>query len=102
MNNPDMNKKKNKDRAQDSQQQSADIPKFNLADDIMADHRKTIATKRKSPNQKSQIPIQTSEIGTPINPSGQSPPAQHDEDEIIRGIVAKDIERLCRGENPDN
>lgn len=78
-----------------------DIPKFDLADDIMAEQRKTISIKRKSPSQKFQQPQQSGPIQQPLIDEQDALPLS-EEDRLIRELVAQDIERLCRGENPDN
>jgi len=80
---------------------SPDIPKFDLADDIMAEQRKTISIKRKSPTQKFQQPQQSGPIQQPPLDKQVAVPLS-EEDRLIRELVAQDIERLCRGENPDN
>jgi hypothetical protein len=83
---------------------NTDIPRFNLADDIMAEHRRLTTGRRKGP-------------GGPVAPQPQpaplsvSPPVQKPafsrygfsngfnaaSDPLIADIVAKDIELFCRG-----
>lgn len=72
------------------------VPKFDLAEEIMAEHRKIIAEKRKSPNQKIEPlrPIEKSK--EQIDTKGSSISKTTKENQIIRDIVARDIERLCR------
>lgn len=72
-----------------------DIPEFDLAEQIMARHRRQTAIKRKSPAEKTEInsvPLRTE------GPAGQKTilsPAKYDR--IIADIVARDIEKFCRG-----
>ena len=77
------------------------VPKFDLADEIMAEHRKIASVKRKSPNKiiEPLRPIDTSkgQTDTASNPISET----IEEKQAIRDIVARDIERLCRGESLD-
>jgi len=72
-----------------------EIPKFDLAEEIMAEHRKVTAIKRKSPSQKTEPQVQKSAgetAGHTILP-GQMSSRQM---QIISEIVARDIEKLCK------
>jgi len=72
-----------------------EIPKFDLAEEIMAEHRKVTAIKRKSPGQKTEPQVQKSAgetAGHTILP-GQMSSMQM---QIISEIVARDIEKLCK------
>jgi len=76
--------------------QSNDIPKFDLAGQIMAEHRKITAIRRKGPakNSKSvkkQHPAEL--IARSIKPSPIIPGPE----QVIAEIVARDIENLCMG-----
>jgi hypothetical protein len=75
-----------------------EIPRFNLADDIMAEHRKITAIRRKGPGIKWDV--ESGEVGEEQAwPAGDGPAASAVErDEIIAEIVARDIERLCRAQ----
>ena len=78
------------------------IPKFDLAEEIMAEQRKITATKRKAPGKK----IQAQKAQPQAEPVGYTtiePPAPtlSEQDRIIAEIVARDIERLCRGDTSD-
>ena len=82
-------------RSVDKQQYQ--IPKFNLAEEIMAEQRKTASNTRKAPGKKSEIPRGQS-LEQQISPAIERPlttPSQ--EDQIIKEIVAKDIEAMYRG-----
>lgn len=85
------------------------IPKFDLAEQILAQQRKLSATKRKSPacgesrpgretTQKIDTSVPQPEprltyrsASPPATPSGQQDLI------IVRDIVKRDIEKLCRG-----
>ncbi len=77
-------------------EQKVSIPQFDLAKEIMAEHRKSTAIKRKSPSQKSEakepairieefMPTSKKQINQPPEP-----------DRIIADIVARDISKLSR------
>ena len=77
----------------------AKILKFDLADEIMAEHRKVIAAKRKSPGEKSPTanckqPVESSCTGLE---NSVSQPLQAKN--IVTMIVAGDIEKLCQSCN---
>ena len=76
-----------------------EVPRFDLAEEIMAEYRKTTSTKRKSPGQRPDVQIEPTPPQTepqPISrPSPQPEPALLIPDQIIAEIVARDIERLC-------
>jgi len=74
------------------------IPRFDLAEQIMAEQRKMTAIRRKAPGQKAEAKTQSQKpepIGYTI---GQPAPMPLEQKEIITEIIARDIERLCRGE----
>jgi hypothetical protein len=66
-----------------------DIPRFDLANDIMAQQRHLTAFRRKGPSSVFRSP--SSDFGMPF--SAQSYTSRWDP--IIADIVARDIERLC-------
>lgn len=65
--------------------QASNIPKFDLADDIMAKHREITAMRRKAPGKKAEAPS----IEKTTKPLSL-------QQKIIADIVARDIEKLCR------
>jgi len=74
------------------------IPKFDLAEQILAEQRKITAIKRKAPGKKNKAPNQQSQaqsIGYTIK---QPPPILSEQEQIIAEIVARDIEKLYRGD----
>ena len=81
----------------DSEEEKAEIPRFDLAEKIMAEQRKIIAIRRKAPGKKTEaekLEPQAEPVGYPIE---QPMPEQSEQNQIIAEIVARDIERLCRG-----
>lgn len=72
-----------------------EIPTFDLAEQIMAEHRKVTAVKRKGPGKlarppKKQHPAEL--VARNVVPGAVSGPEQ-----VIAEIVARDIENLCIG-----
>lgn len=78
-------------------QETNNIPKFDLAGQIMAEHRKITSVRRKGPakNSKSVKKQHPAEIiARNVKPSEIiSGPEQ-----VIAEIVARDIENLCMGD----
>ncbi len=78
--------------------EKAEIPKFDLAEEIMAEQRKITAVKRKAPGKITEVqrsepqakPVGYTTIEQPV-------PTLPEQDQIIAEIVARDIERLCGG-----
>ena len=73
---------------------NTDIPRFDLAEDIMAEHRRLTTVRRKGPGGPE-----------PVNLGVRSSQSIHSfsegfndiRDPIIADIVTRDIERLCSG-----
>ena len=83
----------------DIAQKVNEIPKFDLAEQIMAEQRKITAIRRKAPDRKSKVPdrqprIQS--IGYTAEPLVRELP---EKDLIIGEIVARDIEKLYQGDS---
>jgi hypothetical protein len=77
------------------EQAKSDIPRFDLAEKIMAEQRRITAVRRKGPGQEE---TQEQEKTEPVGGiKKQVPPALSEEEQIIADIVARDIERLCKG-----
>jgi hypothetical protein len=85
------------------------IPTFDLAEHILAEHRRTAAQRRKAPGQMQAEPETVPEraaanacvIEPPLPPLPPSPPSAPSQDllelhRVVAEIVARDIERLCR------
>ena len=78
-----------------------EIPEFDLAEEIMAEQRRITAVKRKAPAKKIEAvspPSTTSPAGSAGLSQWPRPLAQ---EQIIAEIVARDIEKLCRGDMLD-
>ena len=76
-----------------TQQEKMEIPRFDLAEEIMAEQRKITAIRRKAPGRKFEA--QPEPVDYTIE---RSIPWQAEQDRIIAEIVARDIEELCRGD----
>ena len=75
-----------------------EIPKFDLAEQIMAEQRKITAVRRKAPGKKTKAPDPRPRIqstGCAVKP----PPTSSEKGLIIAEIVARDIEKLYRGDS---
>jgi hypothetical protein len=70
--------------------QATDIPKFDLAEEILAEQRKTTAIRRKAPGRQRE----TESTGYATK---WSKPALFEQEQIIAEIVARDIEKLRDG-----
>ncbi len=86
-----------------------EIPKFDLAEQIMAEQRKITAIRRKAPGKTKRLPSQDGAAGKKTKaPDLQSqaqltgytikppPPTLSEQEQIIAEIVARDIEIFCR------
>ena len=79
---------------------NTDIPRFDLAEDIMSEQRRLTAVRRKGPGGPAPADLTT--VSTPakkpfLSIYGFSNGFNAPSDPIIADIVTKDIERLCRG-----
>jgi len=85
-------------RAAEAERQRSKIPRFDLAEEIMAEQRKISTTRRRAPGkaieaQKAELEVESAGYAT-----WWSTPAPAYQQQIITEIVARDIERLCRGD----
>jgi hypothetical protein len=79
-------------------EETSEIPKFDLAEEIMAEQRRITAIRRKAPGPKTGAQGLKPEV-QPVDHIIEEPkPALSEQEKIIAEIVAKDIERLCRGD----
>ena len=83
---------------EDAMQETNDIPKFDLAKQIMAEHRKITAVKRKGP-AKNAKPSKKKHPAELITRNVKPRPIVSEPQQIIAEIVARDIENLCIGNN---
>ncbi|MFA5252005.1 MAG: hypothetical protein WC454_05405 [Phycisphaerae bacterium] len=82
----------------ETSEKTPNIPIFDLAEEIMAEQRKITAIKRKAPGQKTEA--QRLKPETRIDDHITEQPLLSEQEKIIAEIVAKDIEKLCRGNFP--
>ena len=80
---------------EDTMQERNGIPKFDLAEQIMSEHRKNASVKRKGPAKTVQLPKKEPKVD-PVNRASMSHLASLGQEQVIADIVARDIERLCR------
>ena len=71
------------------------IPKFDLAEQIMAEQRKNASVKRKGPAKKANSEQPQLKFH-PADRAVQSQIVSLAQEQVIADIVARDIERLCR------
>ncbi len=84
-------------KAKEIEEKPMEIPRFDLAEEIMAEQRKITAIKRKRPEKKMETEARGG-VGSfhyALEPQRLTLSGQED---IIAEIVARDIKRLC-GEN---
>jgi hypothetical protein len=79
-----------------------EIPKYDLAENILAEQRRVAARRRRAPSQAEDEPpvmseLNGSSVSEPELPSEDLPELQR----IVAEIVARDIERLCRRPDTD-
>jgi len=79
--------------------QNDNIPTFDLAEQIMAEHRKMTAVKRKGPG-KMAMPPKKQHPAESIGRIVVSGPISSGPEQVIAEIVARDIKNLCMGNNP--
>ena len=95
---PDPAEKEKPAKSVSKQQEKMEIPRFDLAEEIMAEQRKITAIRRKAPGKKSEAQperLQPKPVDYTIE---SSIPWQAEQDQIIAEIVTRDIEKLCRGD----
>jgi hypothetical protein len=80
-------------------QQNNEIPTFDLAEQIMAEHRKVTAAKRKGPG-KMAVPARKQHPAESIARNVVPGPILSGPEQVIAEIVARDIENLCIGNIP--
>lgn len=84
---------------EDAVQETSEIPKFDLAEQIMAEHRTITAIRRKGPGKKGKRPKKlhpAESIARNVMPG----PIVSGPEQVIAEIVARDIENLCIGNTP--
>jgi hypothetical protein len=80
---------------------NTDIPRFDLAEDIMAEHRRLTTGRRKGPPGPAPANLtpvpRPSPLPVALRSYGFSEGINALSDPVIADIVARDIEGLCRG-----
>ena len=71
------------------------IPKFDLAEQILAEQRKNVSVKRRGP-VKTIEPSQRQQREETVGSAIRFRPVSRGREQVIVEIVARDIERLCR------
>ena len=75
-----------------------EIPKFDLVENILAEQRRTAARRRRAPGKGDGESIVLAEQADPRLPEpGPSTHELLELQQIVAQIVARDIERLCKG-----
>ena len=77
-------------------QEKSEIPKFDLAEQIMAEQRKITAIRRKGPGKLTKPPKKLHPAES-IAHNFEPHPILSGQGQIIADIVARDIEKFCRG-----
>jgi hypothetical protein len=88
----------NKKEQAETSEETPEIPSFDLAEEIMAEQRKITAIRRKAPGQKTEAQRLKPETQIVDHIIEQPKPLLSEQEKIIAEIVARDIERLCRGD----
>jgi hypothetical protein len=78
---------------------ASEIPKFDLAEQILAEQRKITAIRRKAPDKKAKTPEPQPRIQSTGSAIRQPAPTLSEKELIIAEIVARDIEKLYRGDS---
>lgn len=74
-----------------------EIPRFNLAEEIMAEQRKVAAVKRKAPSRNGVIPIRPQGKTESVRHAVMPPnPLLFNQQQVIMEIVARDIAQMRR------
>jgi len=74
-----------------------EIPMFDLAENILAEHRRTAARRRKAPSQTPAEPaIHPARPAVKTHVVEPPSPGLLDLQRVVAEIVARDIERLCK------
>ena len=80
--------------AKGEEQNTTAIPHFDLADEIMAEHRKLTAVKRKAPGKNNAAQKTKAKVVQGKYYTESPPPSSLYNRQIIAEIVARDIEKL--------
>ncbi len=84
---------------EDAVQETSEIPKFDLAEQIMAEHRTVTAIRRKGPGKKGKRTKKLHPAESIVRNIMPGPDVSGPQ-QVIAEIVARDIEDLCIGNTP--
>jgi len=83
--------------ASQAEQREHEIPRFNLAEEIMAEQRKVAAVKRKAPSRNGVIPIRPQSKTESVRHTVMPPTMLlFNQQQAITEIVARDIAQMRR------
>jgi len=83
--------------ASQAEQREHEIPRFNLAEEIMAEQRKVAAVKRKAPSRNGVIPIRPQSRTESVRHTVMPPTMLlFNQQQAITEIVARDIAQMRR------
>jgi len=77
--------------------QGSGIPTFDLGQQILAEQRKVAAVKRRGPGMRGTAPPKIPQAQPASDADGRAGAELSERDRIVAEIVARDIDRLCRG-----
>ena len=89
----------NKEESSEQDLPTTEMPKFDLAEQIMAEQRKVTAIRRKAPGKKTKTPDRPLRMQSTGCAVEQPPPKLSEKGLVIAEIVARDIEKLYRGDS---
>lgn len=84
--------------AKSPEPETGEIPKLDLAKQILAEERKATSARRKGPGGRSKAATSKPEVKPVSRATGRPVPELSERDQIITQIVARDIEKLCAGD----
>jgi len=81
---------------QSTEQGKSEIPRFDLAEEIMAEQRRVTAIRRKAPDKEDETKEKELKLES-INYTIKQPTlVSSEQEQIIAEIVARDIQKMCR------
>lgn len=86
-------------RQEDTSPDEGKIPEFDLADELMAEHRKATTGRRKPPGKKDKLPSEQLNAEGPRSAGTHQMPVSSEAEQVIAEIVARDINRLCKADS---
>jgi len=85
-----------------AKREEVEIPRFDLAEEIMAEQRKITAIRRKAPGKKTEAEWRQEQAEPDSYTIEQLRLEESEQSQIIKEIVARDIKKLCQGKLSDN